>query len=349
MKYFILSSLLLVSFIARAQKETFDLTTYTKPGGWAKTPTEHAIQFSKEDAAKSNYCIIMLYKAMPAIGDGKNNFDAAWSTLIKETVTVSTDPDMLPAETEDGWEIQSGHAAYDHEGNKGLAMLVNATGFKKMVNVVVLTNTDVYEKDITAFLESISLKKPVVTAEPATPSNTTTTNNTAAVTGIWGISSSDQSDFARNNGISGYTKRQYNFNANGTYVFYIKNFSYLHDKLFFTKETGTYQLNGNSLIIIPQKNVFENWTKDSVMSNGRKSGTDKWGRFVSRQNLSLEKKTYRFTKHYFSGTEKWALILQTDTPTKRDGALSNTTEYGSAYLYDAVTSDIFLIDLPKGR
>lgn len=269
MRYLLFSFLLLCCVSGMAQKESFDLATYSRPKGWLKNTTEDAVQFSKEDAAKGIYCIITLYKSTPSIGDSKKNFDAAWEAIVKETVTVSTDPEMQPVANEDDWEIQSGYAAFDHDGNKGIAMLVNATGFKKMVNVVILTNTDVFEKDITAFLESISVKKPVMTSEPATsnsepaPSANNTMESNTGVAGIWGISSSDQSSFAINNGINGYTKRQYNFNANGTYTFCTKTF-------------------------------------------------------------------------YLS-----------DTPTKRDGTLSNTTEYRNAYLYDAVTSNIFLIDLPR--
>lgn len=36
-----------------AQKETFNLTTYTVPKAWKKEKIENAIQFSKEDAATS--------------------------------------------------------------------------------------------------------------------------------------------------------------------------------------------------------------------------------------------------------------------------------------------------------
>lgn len=348
MKYLI-SVLLLVSCAsAIAQKESFDLASYTKPAGWTKNPTEDAVQFVKEDAARGTYCVITLYKAMPSVGDPDKNFDVAWESILKEVVTISTEPDTLPSANEDGWDVHSGYAPFDHDGTKGMAMLVTATGYKKMVNVIILTNTDAYEKNITAFLESMSLKKPLAASEPPAPATNATESN-ASITGIWGISSSGQTYFEQNHGISGYTKRQYNFNANGTYVFYVKVFSYLNDKLIFVKETGTYQLSGNNLTVTPQKNVFETWTKDSVMSGGRKSGTDKWGRFVSRQSLAFEKKSYQVVKHYFSHTQKWALILQTNEPTIRDGTLSNTTEYGNAYLYDAVTSDIFLVDLPKGR
>ncbi|HUM97447.1 MAG TPA: hypothetical protein PK275_06305 [Chitinophagaceae bacterium] len=138
-----------------AQKETFNLTTYTVPKAWKKEKIENAIQFSKEDAATGAYCLIMLYKAVPGKANPKENFDLAWEALVK----VSAAPEMQPPVTENGWEMQSGHSTFEADGNKGVVLLVTASAGEKMVNLMILTNTDVYEKEMTAFIESISLKK----------------------------------------------------------------------------------------------------------------------------------------------------------------------------------------------
>ena len=142
-----------------AQKQIFDLATFTPPKGWKKQPGESAIQLSKEDAAKSTYCLITLYKSIPGKTDAKENFDMAWASLVKEMVTVSTAPEMQTPATENGWETQSGYAPFESDGNKGIAMLATASASNKMINMVILTNTDIYQKDISTFIESISLKK----------------------------------------------------------------------------------------------------------------------------------------------------------------------------------------------
>ena len=147
--------------ISVAQKETFDITTYTLPKGWKKQPAEAAIQFSKQDAAKGTYCLITLYKAVPGTANSKENFELAWTSVVKEMVTVAAPPEMQVSEIENGWETQSGYAPFESEGSKGVVVLVTSTGYKKMVNMIILTNTDVYEKDMTAFLESVNLKKPI--------------------------------------------------------------------------------------------------------------------------------------------------------------------------------------------
>jgi hypothetical protein len=160
-----------------AQQQKFDITIYTPPKGWQKQSTESTIQYLKEETAKGTYCIIMLFKALPGTANAKENFDAAWETVVKEAVTVSTAPEMQPSAKEDGWEAESGYAPFESDGQKGIALLVTSSGYEKMVNVLILTNTDVYEKDISTFLESISFSKPSA-VKPATnkPADNTKTN-----------------------------------------------------------------------------------------------------------------------------------------------------------------------------
>lgn len=142
-----------------AQKETFGSATFTAPTAWKKEITESAVQFSKEDAAKGTYCLITLYKAVQGTANAKENFDLAWKSLVKEMVTVSAAPEMQPTAIENGWELQSGHAPFERDGNKGIVLLVTASSFEEMINLIILTNTDVYEKEMTAFMESVSLKQ----------------------------------------------------------------------------------------------------------------------------------------------------------------------------------------------
>ena len=142
------------------QKEIFDLTSYIPPRGWKKQSAEAAIQYSKEDVVKGAYCLITLYKAVPGTANSRENFDLAWTSIVKEMVTVSTVPEMQPVSTENGWETQTGLAPFESDGNKGVVVLVTATAIDKMVNLIMLTNTEMYEKEMTAFLESISLNKP---------------------------------------------------------------------------------------------------------------------------------------------------------------------------------------------
>ena len=190
---FILSALLI--FPCYGQKQTFDIINYIPPKQWKKESTESAIQFTKQDDAKGIYCIITLMKSIPGTANSKENFDAAWETVVKEMVKVSVAPEMQPPATEDGWEAQTGYAPFESDGTNGIALLVTSTGYQKMVNVLILTNTDIYEKDMTAFLESVSFTKPAANNK-TTSGNTTKNNqpNTAAKNNGFAFSSTNFND-----------------------------------------------------------------------------------------------------------------------------------------------------------
>ena len=157
-----------LSFTIYAQTtEIFDIATFRSPKGWTKQAGPDGIQFATEDKATGAFCLVTLFRSVPSLGDPKEDFDAAWQTIVKEAVTVASAPQMEPLEDKDGWKIASGAATFEKDGMKGAAVLVTASGFGKMMNVLILTNTDTFEKDVTAFLNSVSLKKPAVPAGPA--------------------------------------------------------------------------------------------------------------------------------------------------------------------------------------
>lgn len=174
--------LLLISTAGFPQKQTFDIATFTPPKNWKKQASNDAIQFSKEDAAKGTYCLMTLYKSMPGKENSKENFDLAWASLIKESVTVSSAPEMQPIAIDNGWEAQSGYAPFESDGSKGIALLVTSSSYQKMINIVILTNTDTYQNEMSAFLESVSLKKITGTTKQVDKPETNTVKPTQTTT-----------------------------------------------------------------------------------------------------------------------------------------------------------------------
>lgn len=169
-----------------AQQQTFDITTYTAPNGWKKQAGQSAVQLSQENTKDGSYCMITLFKSIPGTTSAKENFDAAWGTVVTEMVKISGKPDMQPASKENGWEVLSGFAPFESEGQKGIALLVTSTGYQKMVNILVLTNTNTYEQELTAFLESVTLEKP-------SAGKTTSGDNSSKNSGTVQVQNSQQS------------------------------------------------------------------------------------------------------------------------------------------------------------
>ncbi len=169
-KIYCILLVIFAAFNSSAQKQSYDLATYVAPAGFTKQAGEKSVQYTLEDKDKGAYCIITLFKTLPGTGQSKPDFDAAWESLVKETLTLSAEPVMQDSASENGWVAQSGYSTFESEGNKGIVVLVTMSGFQKLVPVLILTNSNEYETVISSFLESIDLAKPVAeNVNPDTP------------------------------------------------------------------------------------------------------------------------------------------------------------------------------------
>jgi hypothetical protein len=319
--------------------DSFDIASFRPPAGWNKQSDQYSVRIST--SAGDDFCLITLFKSLSSLGALKTNFQASWDTIVKDAVTPTTAPQTSPIENKDGWEILSGFAPFEKDGSKGVAVLVNASGFGQMVNVMILTNSQAYEKDIAAFLESISLKKPAMVkqAPPAQPQETAPSEN--SIVGTWGQNLGAHMTYGDPvaAGMAGYSKDQYTFNSDGTYTFVSKTFRMSYDKIILVIENGTYQINGDAIAIKPQKSVIQAWSK--------LNGGDKFGRLLTTQPRKLEAVTYKFTRHYFSGINEWNLVLQADQPTERDGPFSTFKLFPNAWYYKQISANNPVIELPR--
>jgi hypothetical protein len=196
---FVIICLLSLSISSVAQtSETFDIATFQPPKSWHKEASQNSLQISTEDKANGTYCLITLFKSLPGTKNSKENFDAAWETVVKGTVNVSTAPQMSSPVNGNEWEAQSGVAGFEKNKEKGIAMLVTISGFGKMVSVMILTNTQAYEQNISAFLDSVSLKKPLGETPTTPPRNSSADSSQnalpAAVAGGYGFATTKFDD-----------------------------------------------------------------------------------------------------------------------------------------------------------
>jgi len=347
-KVFTLSLFLIATLIgatekAYAQKETFDLVTYSVPQGWQKeVKPNSSTSFTITNQQKKSYCQIIVMMSTESKGGIKEDFESEWQGLIVKSYKVTDSPQITESTSENGWTVKAGVAQFSFNNENALAMLTTMSGYKKTVSVVTVTNSQDYVPFIQSFLGSVEMKV------PDTNSNTTTENNISgpSIIGTWGIAKSGgakyddyKNPYAVNN--YGYINSQYTFNENGTYTFYTKTFKMVFDKILLTRESGTYKVNGNQITIIPGKSIIEAWSK--------KDGVDEWGKLLSTQNRKLEKVTYQFTKHYFSGIQEWNLVLQAAAPTERDGPYSGNLTFQNSWLYGPISTHNPAIKLPPAQ
>lgn len=168
----IFSLLFIVPAIGQ-REESFDILKFTTPQGWTMEAGKDALQLGTENAS-GGVCLVTIFRSVPATDNSRENFSMAWETLVRQLVTARADPEMLPSSNENGWILESGSARYESEGKHGSVLLVTATGGGKMINLVALMNTDAYQQEVAAFLNSIVLPKiapvkPLVTSQVVRP------------------------------------------------------------------------------------------------------------------------------------------------------------------------------------
>jgi hypothetical protein len=288
--------------------ETFDIATFQSPKGWNKQAGQDAVQFSIED--NGSFCLITLFKSVPGLASPRENFDAAWATIVKEAVTVSTAPQMFPADLKGEWQLAGGYAPFDKNGEKGVAVLYTATGYGKMVNALVLTNTQAYEAPATAFLNSISFKKPAAAIQPQTQTPVNTNGSPSLTDNFWKMGGTRQGMLAHAGLSTATFSSTYQFFSNGTFKFSKVNMQLAAPKYYLENEEGTYTVTGNTITITSRKAVFSQHRlnkEDPPLKSG---------------NLALSTAQYRF--EFWLHDDNWALLLSPidGNETKRDGTFS---------------------------
>ena len=325
-----------------AQKETYEFVSYTPPQGWTKdvkanTSTSYTITNKK----KNSYCQINIMLSVDSKGGINEDFESEWQGLIVKSFKVTDSAQVIADTTENGWTIKAGMAQFSYNNQQAVAMLSTMSGYNKAVSIVTVTNSQDYIAAIQSFLGSVEMKV------PDTSSHVISQNNAEgpSIIGTWGIGLStseryedNKNAYAVNN--YGFIRKQYTFNDDGTYSFYSKTFKMIYDKILLVRESGTYHISGNQITISPTKSTIEAWSK--------KDNTDKWGKLLTKENGKLEKVTYQFLKHYFTGIQQWNLVMQYTSPTERDGPFSTAAAFNNSWLYAPVSPNNPVIDLPEG-
>ncbi len=332
--------LLMVTYSGFAQKQSFDVVSYSTPKGWQQQQNEGGVQLSVADKKTGGYAIVIITKSTASEAGANENFNTDWTRLVKATVQVNAEPAMQDPTTENGWDIVSGNANYTDGSNKGLATLLTATGGGQMVSVVLMTNTQQYQKELLSFINSLELVK----ATPAATGNKTSAGTNkgkgSSVAGLWTNYVLETTGYSINGMpqyTAGYLRKEYHFYPDGTYLFRNKQWLVKAPDIFFQYETGTYTVSGNQLTLTPGKGKGGFWKKTN--------SSKEWGSLIKYSESKLETTTYTF-EIIIDPTYGNSIVLKSTKPTVRDGGQFNAT--GDPYEFHYSRKSESLIDNPPG-
>ena len=332
---------LMLAVSSFAQKESFDVILCTVPAGWKQQQHEGGFQLSIADSKTGGYAMAVITRATASEAPARENFNRQWDRMVRGVVSAAGEPAMAEPALSNGWEIVSGSGHYTDRGAQGMVVLLTATARGQTVSAVLMANTQQFQDDLLALLESLELKAPADRSDPpgATPAPA---GNSAALVGLW-VDYHNESSGRFANGMTmftgGYTRREYRFMADGTYVFRAKDWLVVQKEIFFAQESGTWTANGNRLTLVPDQGRGEWWSK---AASGK---TNEWGRPARVSEWKLETVTYAFELRHFAGTNETHLMLEPSRPTGREGGSGSPASQRS---YRPRATGQSLIDNPPG-
>jgi hypothetical protein len=180
MKKIILLCLLSV-FVGKiiAQKETYDLITYSPPKGWKKDVKISYVVYS--NAKQNSYCMIAIYKSAAGTNNITADFASEWKQLAATPYKITTAPNLQEIEKENGWTSQTGGATFINNGGTNILLLATSSGYNKVTSIMIITNDTSYMSSIATFSTSVQLNKPATTQA----TNTLPVTNNGAKADVW--------------------------------------------------------------------------------------------------------------------------------------------------------------------
>jgi hypothetical protein len=142
-----------------AQKETFDLTTFTPPKGWKKEVFPNsAIRFTTTNGG--SYCILGIYHSTDSKGTLEADFNEEWEELVVKSLNPDSVSDKQKAEARNGYSNMIGVVPFPFNGGQSLAMLSVYSGYGKRTSILILSNDPEYFNKLDSFIASVRLSKP---------------------------------------------------------------------------------------------------------------------------------------------------------------------------------------------
>lgn len=327
----LLAILISIGSKATAQNASYDIVQYQPPQGWKQEQGDKHLVYSRIDGG--SWAQIAIYQSTASKGDIKKDMQREWETLVLSLRKVQNEEQTIPARA-DGWSVMTRSGVWQHNGTNVATLLTTYSNGQVCFSILCNATAKPYLNNYKALIASVHPNVPPSSAAPAT------TGATPKLAGLWVSIVNEISGYS--NGIAltsgGYFRKEYRFNADGSYQYRVKNWSVTVKDILYATETGTYAVQGNQLVIHPAKGSGGWWAK---AANGRTEG---WGHYQKPYDYKLEKTAYTFEIKYLSGMEAYYLVLKTGRATERDGNGGTRQEFNYSRREGASP-----IDAPPGR
>lgn len=162
---------------ASAQKETFDIISYTVPKGWKKEIKQNVTGLSITDKKDKSWCQVGIYKSTISKGSIEKDFENEWNELIAKTYNVTDTLQASETQEADGWKIKAGTSKFVFNGKPAAVILSVFSGYGRCVSIIATTGNQRYLQAIQDLTASVELNKPGTNSIAVVPQQTSSGQN----------------------------------------------------------------------------------------------------------------------------------------------------------------------------
>ena len=158
-----------------AQKEKFDIATFTPPQGWQRIDSNGIVLFvnSKTVNGLTSFCQIFLFPSQQSNTQPSGAFQSEWNKHVVIPTGSTEKPSTKSEKTPEGWEVTTGYANINHLGITFTCILVCASGFgREMTFQVNLAGND-YMPEVQKFLDNLDLDSKAISSLNDSKKNST--------------------------------------------------------------------------------------------------------------------------------------------------------------------------------
>ena len=146
--------------LSSAQKQTYDLVSYTPPSGWKEEVTNDKTSYTITNIKDKSWCQVFILKSTNSKGNIDADFENEWQDLVVRNYKPAEAPQTGEIQEAGGWQIRSGAGKFVFENRDATVLITTASGYGRCVSIVAITNSEAYNADITSILESVELVIP---------------------------------------------------------------------------------------------------------------------------------------------------------------------------------------------
>ncbi|WP_298301661.1 hypothetical protein [Hydrotalea sp.] len=153
---------LLISFTPTsfAQKQTFDLITFTPPKGWTIEEKQNVIVYTNVDKKNKTWCQIGVYKSTASKGNIEDDLQSEWNEMAVKQFNIADTMQATETQEAEGWKIKTGSGKFTFNNQPAAVLLTTFSGYDRCTSIIATTNSQSYLETIEKFVGSIDLKKP---------------------------------------------------------------------------------------------------------------------------------------------------------------------------------------------